>query len=174
MSDDGGMQWWQTSGQQIEAAELTQADLHELINFDTETGVFTWKKSRRGVKTGKQLGTCNGNGYLRITVLGRSYYAHRLAWFYVYGEWPEHEIDHINAIKGDNRITNLRKATPKENNGYKFRPQSNSKSGFIGVSWHKKASKWQAFHKREYLGVFSNIDDAVAAYMTAKEQSWKA
>ena len=151
--------------------KLQGCDLRDLAHYDKDTGIFTWRKSRRGVKTGQPLGTCNGNGYLRITVLGKSYYAHRLAWLYVYNEWPEHEIDHINAIKSDNRISNLRKATPKENKKYMFNPQSNSKSKVLGVSWNKKANKWQSFYKNKYLGLFDNIDDAANAYKLEKEKS---
>lgn len=143
----------------------------ELMSYDAESGVFVWKKSRRGVQVGIPLGTCNGHGYLRITVLGQSYYAHRLAWFYVHGEWPEHEIDHINGIKDDNRISNLRKATPQENQRYRFNAQRNSKTGVIGVSWHDKANKWQAHFDGKYLGVFQSIDDASQAYKSAKEHS---
>lgn len=156
----------------MQARIKLQADaLRELAHYDMDNGIFTWKKRRRGVKTGKPLGTCNGNGYLRITVLGRSYYAHRLAWLYVYDEWPENEIDHINAIKSDNRISNLRKATSKENKEYRFNPQSNSKSRVIGVSWHKRANKWQSFYKNKYLGLFDSIDDAAQAYKLEKEKS---
>lgn len=149
---------------------LLHSAVLELMNYDQESGIFTWSKARRGIKTGVPLGTCNGRGYLRITVLGQSYYAHRLAWFYVYGEWPENEIDHINGNPSDNRFSNLRKATLYENNMHKFLPQCNSKSCVRGVSFHKKANKWQAFIKRKYLGLFNSIDEAAKAYKSAKEK----
>ena len=151
---------------------LVHANLLEIMDYDKETGVFTWKKQRRGVRVGVPLGTCNGYGYLRITVLGQSYYAHRLAWFYVHGEWPSDEIDHINSIRKDNRICNLREATTSENQHFRFLSQtcgmSNSKTKTLGVSWHSKARKWQAHCKKVYLGLFDSIQAASDAYENAR------
>ena len=147
---------------------LTQQNLKEVISYNKATGIFTWSKTRRGVKVGEPLGTCNGFGYLRITVFGKSYYAHRLAWFYVHGVWPE-TIDHLNGLKGDNRIRNLRGCSQLENNQNVLKAQANSKSKTLGVSWHKKAKKWQAhiciYKTRKYLGLFSSIDAAHDAYL---------
>lgn len=147
--------------------QLNAQILHELLSYDPLIGVFAWKKARRGVVVGKPLGTDNGNGYLRITVLGRSEYAHRLAWMYVHGEMPKNHIDHINGNKQDNRIANLRDVTNAEN--------AQNKPNATGVSWHKKAGKWQAHicvHKRKtYLGLFNDFDAASAAYKQAKESA---
>lgn len=152
---------------------LSRKDLRELICYDKTTGLFSWKKSRRGVQVGKPLGTDNGFGYLRITVLGRSYYAHRLAWFYVHGVWPI-TVDHLNGDKSDNRIANLRACTQIENNQNIRKPQANSKSKILGVSWHKKAMKWQAhiciYKERKYLGLFDNVLDAHEAYLKEREK----
>lgn len=152
---------------------LTQSDLHLLLNYDKDTGAFEWKKKRRGVKTGTGLGTDNGFGYLRITVLGKSYYAHRLAWFYVYGEWPD-QIDHINGVKSDNKIKNLRSVNVQQNAQNKLKAQKNSDSQVLGVSWHKKAKKWQAhicvYKERKYLGLFDDVKDAEEAYKREKER----
>ena len=153
---------------------LTQDDLHNLIIYDKETGVFCWNKSRRGVVVNKNLGCDNGFGYLRITVLGKSYYAHRLAWFYIYGKWPKDQIDHINGIKNDNRIENLRDLTNSQNAQNKLKAKVNSNSKILGVSWHKKAKKWQAFiciyKQNKYLGLFSDIKDAEIAYKLEREK----
>ena len=151
---------------------LEHKDLLDLINYDEYTGIFTWKKARRGVVTGKILGCDNGFGYLRITVLGRSYYAHRLAWFYIHGDFPKNEIDHINGVKNDNRIANLRDVPNQVNAQNKLFAKSNSKSQILGVSWHKKANKWQAdiciYKNKEYLGLFDSAEDAHKAYINKK------
>jgi hypothetical protein len=152
---------------------LTQDDALQLLNYDKEVGVFSWKKKRRGVKTGVPLGADNGFGYLRITVLGTSIYAHRLAWFYVHGVWPE-QIDHINGNKSDNRIANLRDVSLQQNLQNKLKPQKNSESKVLGVSWHKKAKKWQAhicvYKERKYLGLFDDVNEAHKAYLKEKEK----
>lgn len=148
--------------------------LRDVLDYDKSTGEFKWKKKRKGVKTGVVLGCDNGFGYKRITVSNVSYYAHRLAWFYMHGYFPENQIDHINGIRSDNRIENLREATGSQNEQNKYKAMSNSKSKVLGVSWHKKAKKWQVHictcRKREYIGLFSNIDDAKEAYLAAKKQ----
>lgn len=152
---------------------LSQTDVKDMLTYDPSTGVFKWKKKRRGVRTGIALGSDNGFGYLRISVLGRSYYAHRLAWFYTHGEWPE-TIDHINGIKSDNRIENLRSCSQLSNNQNRLKKQSNNKSLALGVSWHKRSKKWQAhiciYKERKYLGLFSSIDKAHAAYLKEKDR----
>lgn len=152
---------------------FTQSDLHELADYDKETGFFQWSKKRRGIKTGVRLGTDNGFGYQRITVLGKSYYAHRLAWFYVYGTWPD-QIDHINGVRDDNRIGNLRDVTVQQNNQNRNTAQKNSGSQMLGVSWHKKAKKWQAhicvYKERKYLGLFDDVNEAHKAYLNEKER----
>ena len=152
---------------------FTQDELKEVLDYNYETGVFQWVKKRRGVVTGKNLGTDNGFGYLRITVLGRSYYAHRLAWFYTSGEWAD-TVDHINGNRSDNRIVNLRNCSVSENNQNRTKTQKNSVSQTLGVGWHKKAKKWQAhvciYKERKYLGLFENVNDAHKAYLNAKEE----
>jgi HNH endonuclease/AP2 domain len=152
---------------------FTQKDLWEILDYNPHSGVFMWCKQRRGIKTGVVLGTDNGFGYLRISVLGKSYYAHRLAWFYVHGTWPD-QIDHINGIKSDNRINNLRDVTVQQNNQNKLKAQKNSISKVLGVSWHKKANKWQAhicvYKERKYLGLFKSVEDAHKAYLKEKER----
>jgi HNH endonuclease len=152
---------------------FNQKDVRELLDYNQETGIFMWKKSRRGIQVGKPLGTDNGFGYLRITVLGKSVYAHRLAWFYVHGNWPD-QIDHINGNKSDNRIKNLRDVNVQQNAQNKIKAQKNSESQTLGVSWHKKAKKWQAhicvYKQRKYLGLFVNIEEAHKAYLKEKEK----
>ena len=150
---------------------FSQKELQEILDYNPHTGIFMWRKQRRGVKVGVPLGTDNGFGYLRITVLGKSYYAHRLAWFYVEGSWPD-QIDHINGIKSDNSYCNLRDVTVQQNAQNKIFPQKTSKSQILGVSWHKKAKKWQAhiciYKERKYLGLFASVEEAQQAYLNEK------
>ena len=104
---------------------------------------------------------------------GVSQYAHRLAWLYVHGVWPPHEVDHINGDRSDNRIANLRLATRQQNSENRHGAQSNSKTGLVGVSWHKRAGKWQAHirvkGRTRYLGLFESTQDACMAYLQAKQ-----
>ncbi len=153
---------------------MEHIDLLELISYNADNGEFSWKKRRRGVRTGIALGTDNGFGYKRITVSGNSYYAHRLAWFFCHGEWPKGEIDHINGDKSDNRIANLRDISRQGNAQNKTKSQSNNKNKTLGVSWHKGAGKWQAhiciYKKRKYLGLFDDVKEAENAYLNEKRK----
>lgn len=153
---------------------ITQELVHKLLSYDPDTGHFRWKIKRRGVSTSRILGTDNGFGYLRITVCGVSYYAHRLAWLYVNGNMPANQIDHINGIRSDNRICNLRDATPGQNMQNMRSAQANSQSKYLGVSWHKQARKWQAHisvnKKHIYLGLYEDINSAYASVLNAKRQ----
>jgi hypothetical protein len=106
---------------------MTQDELKELIQYDSNTGIFVWAKNRRGKAIkGALAGRTHPSGHRVIRVNTTSYYAHRLAWLYVYGSIPENlMIDHINGVRDDNRIENLRVATAKqnsENRGIKHTP----------------------------------------------------
>lgn len=152
---------------------LTQERLKELLDYDPETGVFTRKVSlSRRVKVGDIAGSLHPHGYLTLMVDAKSYVAHRLAWFYVYGVWPK-EIDHINRIRNDNRISNLREVSRLENM-YNKSKYANNSSGLTGVSWHKATGKWHssicAKGLQKYLGLFDTPEEAHAAYLAAKEE----
>ena len=159
-----------------QANELTAEKLRELLHYEPETGIFTWKVSTsNSVKVGDVAGSPDGLGYLRITVWSRRYQAHRLAWFYVYGEWPKLDIDHINRNTSDNRIANLRDISHKQNmqNASK---RSDNTSGCPGVSWKKQYSKWQVHikhnQKQIHLGYYSIIEEAIAARKAAEKLYW--
>lgn len=150
---------------------LDATTLRELLNYNAETGTFTWRV-RMGPNAPEEskTGCANKRGNVRIKIKGRHYLAHRLAWLYVHGEWPPDEIDHINGIRSDNRIVNLRPATRSQNQRNIGRRSDNS-SGVKGVTWHKHARKWQAQiqtnGKNVYLGRFDNVSDAAEAYSRA-------
>jgi hypothetical protein len=151
--------------------QLTQQEVKDVLRYNPDTGDFTWRVSRRGTaRAGSVAGSINDRGYWRVMYCGKSHYAHRLAWLYMHGEFPPGEIDHINHIKDDNRLSNLRLATSKDNNRNRGLSSSNT-SGFTGVVWHKRNCKWRAQMKRNCksitLGEFDNIEDAVAARRAA-------
>ena len=154
--------------------QLTQARLKEVLEYDPETGLFRWRSYRCGrALAGAVCGTDNGRGYLTIHIDLVHYKAHRLAWLYVHGRWPTHLIDHINGVKGDNRIANLREADDAVNSQNQRRAQSHNKCGFLGV--HKRESgrfrasirvNWKLIN----IGTFDTPEAAHAAYVEAKRK----
>lgn len=143
---------------------LTYERAHERLRHDSESGELIWKVDFwKKVKAGKVAGDRYRNGYRRVCIDSQDYLAHRVVWLMAYGEWPEAEIDHINGVRDDNRLNNLRLATSaqnKQNVGLK----SNNKSGFQGVTWFKKARTWRADiakdHVKHYLGRFDTAAKA--------------
>lgn len=122
---------------------ITQKRLKELLHYNPDTGIFTWLSAGQGRAIGRKAGGNNGGGYIRISINGNRYMAHRLAWLYEHNEWPEGEIDHINHNHSDNRIINIRAVSSADNT--KNRPLNcNSASGICGVYWYKRSSKWVA------------------------------
>ena len=150
---------------------LTQERVHELLTYDPNTGLFRWRKTRRNAKINVVAGTIDPRGYVRISIDCKIYAAHRLAWLYMYGSWPTNEIDHINRIRGDNRIANLRDA-PRVVNTQNVGFRKDNKSGVKGVVWHKAQRKWrariQANGVMHELGYFLTIAEAKAAYDSAE------
>jgi hypothetical protein len=142
------------------------------LNYDPVTGVFTWVISpARNVRVGAVAGSLRKDGYRHIKIDGKLHLAHRIAWFFVHGNWPVNQIDHINGIKDDNRISNLRLATSAENHQNRGK-QRNNTSGYTGVNWDKPAGKWRAEiivnGKLTYLGVFSDKEEAKQVREDAK------
>jgi len=146
--------------------------LKEHLQYDPVSGEISWLKRYNRyskVSPGDSAGT-NWNGYRRVKFLGKSYAAHRLAWFLFYGCWPKFTIDHINGDSLDNRLVNLRDCTHKENHGN--RKKEINVSGFKGVS--PIGNKWQARichnYNRIYLGLFPTVEEAAFVYdLKAKE-----
>src|SRR5690348_8622850 len=111
--------------------ELTQERLRECLSYEPRMGDFTWHKSRCRVKVGDMAGTPHPDGYVQINIGGRLYLAHRLVWLHVYGEWPIAYLDHINGVRDDNRLINLRPATHSQNKA-NSRCRRDSRSGLKG------------------------------------------
>ncbi len=151
---------------------VTQSRLIELFNYDVNTGLFTRIiRSSPNTKIGEIAGYKAKNGYVVIFVDSKAYKAHRLAWLFVNGNFPEYEIDHINGIKHDNRINNLREAKHCENAQNRKTPKNNA-IGLIGAFFNKSNKKYISkivYKKTKYhLGCFETAEEAHAAYCRAK------
>lgn len=131
-------------------AAVPQKRLHELFKYDGVTGEWVWiKKShpKSTTKIGQPAGCLNGDGYVVIGIDGHIYLAHRLAWNYTYGDFPQGEqpfIDHINGNPSDNRIANLKVSSKAENNK-NMGIGSNNKSGIVGVF---RTSAWNGLRTK--------------------------
>jgi len=149
---------------------VTLERVKELLNYDPETGLFTWLERRGRCRTGDVAGWLEKNGYRRIIVVGKKFKSHRLAWAMFYGTFPELEIDHINGVRDDNRIANLRLATRSQNAQNLKRALSNSSHGFLGVK--KNGNRWNASINIDgqyiYLGCFKTPEKAHQEYIEAK------
>ena len=145
---------------------LTQETLKQILTYDPVSGIFTSNKYSKycNKNEGDRVGTIHKTkGYRYICVLGKTYREQRLAFLYMTGDWPKGQVDHINRNKEDNSWSNLRDVTPLENCWN--RPlYSNNKSGYTGVVWNKKESKWQVLCRskgvQKYLGLFEDVHEA--------------
>lgn len=166
---------------------LTQETLKKLLHYDPDTGLFIWRARDRcwfptdgSFKTwntkfaGKSTGCVrthhSGKSYVVIGIFNKLRQAHRLAWLYVYGKFPENEIDHQDGDGCNNKIKNLRDATRIEN-GRNIRLPADNTSGFLGVCWDNSREKWMARIKANnrdvYLGRFDLLEDAIKARKAA-------
>lgn len=148
---------------------LTQARLRELLNYDQDSGRFTWKVSRPRCKAGTLAGTPRPDGYIQISIDKKLHLAHRLAWLYVHGHFPPDQIDHRNSNRADNHLTNLRPATQQQNN-FNVDVRSHNQLGIKGVCFRKdlKEKKFKAqisLNNRLYhLGFYPTAEQASDAY----------
>ena len=146
---------------------ITQDDVKDKLNYDQDTGLFTWKVKPNSTKNiGDVAGTLNKN-YIEICLNGKKYGAHRLAWLYMYGQFPESCIDHINNNPSDNRLCNLREATHKQNSWNSKLPVTNT-TGIKNVSWHKRDKKWRVCILGKQLGLFTDFFEACCKAFSAR------
>lgn len=151
---------------------LDAVTLRRMLHYDPSSGDFSKLVKSKKHSIGDAVGWKQGHTYRRCKIMvgGQTYMAHRLAWLYVYGEWPTEDIDHRDGDSCNNRIANLRLATDSQNLGNMRKPATN-KSGKKGVSWHVGGARWQAHIKidgvNKYLGLFDTVDAAHAAYCKA-------
>jgi hypothetical protein len=144
-----------------------KAELEKKLIYVPSTGSFTWGKTK-GVSEGKEAGCVNSKGYIVIRFNNRLWLAQRLAWQIHYGKDPgDMQVDHINRLRTDNRIKNLRLVKPSENN-YNMGIRSDNNSGLKGVHFRRDISRWTSKIKRDgkdyCLGCFDTKEQAAAAY----------
>jgi hypothetical protein len=152
---------------------LTLAWLKDELDYNPDTGDLTRKRATWRTEKGGVVGSY-AFGYKQVGLGGRNYRAHVLAWFLYHGVWPDKELDHINGVRDDNRIANLRLATPRQQ-VINRKNQANNTSGCTGVHWDKSQRKWTAQIRlpgkhNKFLGRFDTKEEAIAARKTAEDE----
>jgi len=151
---------------------MTYEYLIDLFSYDAQIGHLI-RNYRRGRSAKGTRTTCKDrNGYIVVGIDGKLYREHRLIWLHHYGKFPESDLDHINCIKDDNRIENLREATKSQNKQNSL-IYKNNKCGVKGVWLHKQTKKWCASisvnGKNKHIGSYKSLEEAEAAYKAAKK-----
>jgi hypothetical protein len=138
--------------------------IKDRLTYDPKTGVIC-----RRMKTRNKPVISKSQGYVVIGIYGKQYRVHRVAWFIYYGSWPHGDIDHINCIRADNRIENLRICNDSQNQCNKTKYRGTSR--YKGVDLHKASGLWRARIRKNYkvreLGYFATEEEAAAAYAEA-------
>lgn len=157
---------------------LSAQRLRDALDYNPETGAFTRKATSNcnpRAQAGSTAGGWTTSGYRQIRVDGNRYFAHRLAWLYVYGQWPDGEVDHVNGERADNRIANLRLASRSQNMANAKIPKNNT-SGIKGVIWDKVNRKWMAYlqvdGRFKNLGRFETLEAASATRIAASRKAF--
>jgi len=144
--------------------DLMHSDLLRLVNYDRETGRFT------RLKTGKLCDTCSTHGYLKVSINGYAYSAHRLAWFYVTKNWPDEEIDHADHDRANNKFSNLSPAS-RSKNARNTSLRSDNKTGTPGIdklpggTWRARITYNKTTHT---VGCFETKEQAISARKDAE------
>lgn len=151
-----------------EANSLTAEEVRRHLSYNPETGEFRWLIGGKGRPGVGEIAGCKSNalGYWLIGLNYRRYWAHRLAWLVSHGQWPEHQIDHINGNRSDNRIANLRPATHAQNQQNRHTTRGN-RTCFRGVYLEKGRffAQCRVMKVKYRLGTFDTPEEAHAAYL---------
>lgn len=153
-------------------------EFRAMATYDSETGELRWTANAAyQCRVGALIGSKTSKGYLRAAVRRQHILVHRLAWYHYYGEWPPGQIDHINRVKHDNRISNLRVVTNAENQT-NVGAKRNNTSGVVGVQFNKDGRNWRPFIVIDkwvkYLGSYANFEDATAVRKAAEAKYYIA
>ena len=154
--------------------EILSIESHilQVLRYAPETGLLFWTDKAYLPLKGKQAGTKHTQGYVVIETKRKRFFAHRVAWLFAYGKFPDGDIDHINGNPADNRIQNLSDVSCTVNMQNQRKAQSHSSTGLLGVS--RNGAGWQSQirinGKRKQLGTFSTPQQAHEAYVSAKRQ----
>lgn len=152
--------------------EITQAELREIVHYDQHTGLFTWaKRLSNRIRIGSVAGSITTHGYVMIRINGKNCFAHRLVWLYVHGFFPENDIDHIDRVRHNNSLGNLREVSRScniRNSGLR----SGNTSGIKGVYFDSLRGKWRSQisvnNKNIHLGIFDKKIDAAKSRHAAE------
>lgn len=154
---------------QAKESKCPPSKLAEFFDYDPLSGEFSWAVAGVGRGRGPLgglAGTTNQRGYVVITLDGLHLLAHRVAWAITTGNWPKHQIDHIDMCRSNNRLANLREATNRSNHANR----SDNNSGTVGVMFEKGRGKWKAYIRVGYtmhnIGRFATQEEAVLARST--------
>jgi hypothetical protein len=152
--------------------EIGLDTLRSLFLYNYETGDIHWRcrDKRKSNEVGRIAGTPKNDGYRRVLIKGKFVFSHQIAWALYYGEIPPKgmHLDHINGVKDDNRIVNLRLCTPAENRRNSKLP-INSSTGYLGV--YRSRGRFKALLKNRHLGMFDTPEEAHEAYKAAVEKA---
>lgn len=148
---------------------LTVERLRKVISYNPDTGHLTWneKPPNRPIKIGDRAGYVHWKGYRRITIDNREYAEHRIVWLLNYGEWPALAVDHINGVKDDNRIVNLRQATNGQNRANSGPNKNRAMPKGVTKKKYGYVAQITTNNKRVCLGFFKTPDEAAAKYREA-------
>lgn len=151
---------------------ITQERVRSLLHYNQDTGILTWKETRGSIHAGDRVRHKSNRGYIQVRIDKKLYMAHRIIWLYVNGYMPENDIDHINRVRDDNRLCNLREVARVcncRNSGM----QCNNTSGIIGVSWFSRDKKWKvqikADGKGRHIGYYDTKLEAAKARWEAEK-----
>lgn len=151
---------------------INVCELKSCLNYNPIDGAFVWLVDRGKAKTGHVAGCLRPDGYRYVSVSGRRFLAHRLAFLFMTGSMPKMDVDHINGDRSDNRWANLRDVPAQLNRQNQHKPKAGSASNLLGAYFDARCGRWysniRANGKRVPLGRFDTAEQAHAAYISAK------